>query len=155
MQSQTGARQHLCQTVVTIPVPFFFSQCVLLRIILCCGGAADLDSSQVLDRRPFSNSWKLFTTSLPFDRQQSTKGLVAPNLFPSQYLWKLLLGIISKGVEARALLLCLKKETSKQFSCPHCEEEGSQGKFPIMEKKKRTQALCCILKHLHHSDNCD
>lgn len=44
------------------------------------------------------SSWKLFETSLPFDRQQSAEGPVVLNLFPSQCLWKSLLGIISKGV---------------------------------------------------------
>lgn len=50
VQSQTGAQQHLRQTAVYIPVPFLFSQCVLLWIILCCGCAACLYCSQVLQR---------------------------------------------------------------------------------------------------------
>lgn len=36
---------------------------------------------------------------------------------------------------------------SKQFMCPHCEEEGSQGKFPVMESKF-TQVVYCNFKAL-------
>lgn len=53
---------------------------------------------------PSADSGKLFKTSLPFDRHQSTEGLVVLNLFPSQCLWKLLLGIISKGVWSQSAL---------------------------------------------------
>lgn len=50
-----------------------------------------------------------------------------------------------RGFEARVLLLCSGygggEGMSKQFLCPHCEEEGNPGTFPVMGSKYSSSTL--------------
>lgn len=102
----------------------------------------------------FQTAEKLLETSVPSDMQQRAKGLVAFHVskaYSPASAYGNCCGIISKGVWSQSALTLQwfggGEEMSKQFMCPHCEEEGSQGKFPVMESKF-TQVVYCNFKAL-------